>query len=234
MTIWRPRTACWIIQDKNAHSQYVIVTGFLSNNDCTKAPRYYVMSTLPFLFQYSYYTPFRNWVSCLLLLLLSPLHSLATISVVVAILTINMTKIALLLILPLLLRVSIFTSSSFRYYYFYYPYHAAVAAYACGTTIHYHIYNKCIAIHKQFMSRQFLKYTGYTQKNGALSKVNKKFISHLTRAQPTPSAAATVQVSHVLPVVRFSCLLRDQFPKWRHSWKRISVCSFLRCDYSAA
>jgi hypothetical protein len=40
--------------------------------------------------------------------------------------------------------------------------------------------------------------TGYTQKNGAVSKVNKKFISHLTRAQHTPSAAATVQVSHAL------------------------------------
>ena len=49
--------------------------------------------------------------------------------------------------------------------------------------------------------------TGYTQKNGAASKVNKKFISHLTRAQRTPSAAATVQVSHALPAVRFSCLL---------------------------
>ena len=50
--------------------------------------------------------------------------------------------------------------------------------------------------------------TGYTQKNGAILKVNKKFISHLTRAQRTPSAAATVQVSHELPTVRFSCLLR--------------------------
>ena len=39
--------------------------------------------------------------------------------------------------------------------------------------------------------------TRYTQKNGAVSKVNKKFISHLTRAHLTPSAAATVQVSHV-------------------------------------
>ena len=29
--------------------------------------------------------------------------------------------------------------------------------------------------------------------NGAVSKVNKKFISHLTRAQRTPSAAATVK-----------------------------------------
>ena len=46
--------------------------------------------------------------------------------------------------------------------------------------------------------------------NGAVSKVNKKFISHLKRAQPTPSAAATVQVSHALPAVRFSCLLRGR------------------------
>jgi len=51
--------------------------------------------------------------------------------------------------------------------------------------------------------------TGYTQKNGAVSKVN-KFISHLTRAQRTPSAAATVHVSHALPTVRFSCLLRGR------------------------
>ena len=49
------------------------------------------------------------------------------------------------------------------------------------------------------------------QMNGAVSKVNKKFISHLTRAQRTPSAAATVRVSHALPAVRFSCLLRGQF-----------------------
>jgi hypothetical protein len=49
-----------------------------------------------------------------------------------------------------------------------------------------------------------------SQKNGAVSKVNKKFISHLTLAQRTPSAAATVQVSHALPAVRFSCLLRGR------------------------
>ena len=55
--------------------------------------------------------------------------------------------------------------------------------------------------------RAFL-YTEYTQKNYAVSKAKKKFISHLTRAQHTPSAAATVQVSHALPAVRFSCLLR--------------------------
>src|SRR5215510_5433283 len=41
-------------------------------------------------------------------------------------------------------------------------------------------------------------------------KINKKFISHLTRAKFTPSAAATVQVSHALPAVRFSCLLRGR------------------------
>ena len=55
-----------------------------------------------------------------------------------------------------------------------------------------------------------LCYTGYTQKNGAVSKVNKKLISHLTRAQSTPSAAETVQVSHALPAVRFSCLMRGR------------------------
>jgi len=46
--------------------------------------------------------------------------------------------------------------------------------------------------------------------NGAVSKVNKKFISHVTRAQPAPSAVATVQLSHALPAVRFSCLLRGR------------------------
>ena len=46
------------------------------------------------------------------------------------------------------------------------------------------------------------KNTGCLQINGAVSKVNKKLISHLTRAKLTPSAAATVQVSHALPAVR--------------------------------
>ena len=36
------------------------------------------------------------------------------------------------------------------------------------------------------------------------------YFSHLTRAQRTPSAAATVQVSHALPSVRFSCLLQGR------------------------
>jgi hypothetical protein len=45
--------------------------------------------------------------------------------------------------------------------------------------------------------------TGCLQKNGAVSKINNKLISHLTRAKRTPSAAATVQVFHALPAVRF-------------------------------
>ena len=74
-------------------------------------------------------------------------------------------------------------------------------------------------------------YTGCLQMNGAVSKVNKKFISRLTRAKRTPSAVATVQVSHALPVVRSLVLtaeLRGQFPRWRRSRKRLSVCSVLK------
>jgi hypothetical protein len=48
-------------------------------------------------------------------------------------------------------------------------------------------------------------------------KVIKKSISQLTRIKRTSSAAATVQVSHVLLAVRFSCLLRGQFPRWRRT-----------------
>jgi hypothetical protein len=38
-------------------------------------------------------------------------------------------------------------------------------------------------------------------------KLIKKIIFNLTRARHTLSAAGTVQVSHALPAVRFSCLL---------------------------
>jgi len=83
-------------------------------------------------------------------------------------------------------------------------------------------------------------YTGYTQKNGAVSKVNKKCISHLTRVQRTPSAAATVQVSHALPAVRFSCLLRGRgvnFQDGVAAGRGFLCVPFLGvqiCDYSAA
>ena len=82
--------------------------------------------------------------------------------------------------------------------------------------------------------------TGYTQKNGAVSKVNKKFISHLTRAQRTPSVAAIVQVSHALPAVRISCLLRGRGASFQDgvtAEKGFLCAQFWGvhiCDYSAA
>ena len=64
------------------------------------------------------------------------------------------------------------------------------------------------------IKRGLNKHSDYTvclQMNGAVSKVNKKFISHLIWAKRTSSAAATVQVSHALPAVHFSCLLRGRW-----------------------
>jgi hypothetical protein len=49
------------------------------------------------------------------------------------------------------------------------------------------------------MSWDHRSYTECLQKNGAVSKINKKFISHLTRAKRTLSAAATVQVFYTYP-----------------------------------
>ena len=76
--------------------------------------------------------------------------------------------------------------------------------------------------------------------NGAVSKVNKKFIYQLTQAKRTPLAAATVQVSHALPAVRFSCLLRGRgvsFQDGAAAGKGF-LCAPFRgvqiCDYSAA
>ena len=97
----------------------------------------------------------------------------------------------------------------------------------------YYVFRVCVcSLIYSICKAHGLYYTGYTQKNGAVSKVNKKIISHFTRAQRTPSAAATVQVSHALQAVRFSCLPvgpRGQFQRWRRSRKRLSVCSVLRC-----
>jgi ribosomal protein L31 len=44
-------------------------------------------------------------------------------------------------------------------------------------------------------------YIGCLQKNVAVSKINKKFISHLTRAKRSPSAAANVQVFYALIII---------------------------------
>ena len=71
-------------------------------------------------------------------------------------------------------------------------------------------HDSCVVFLKatSFPLSSLYTYTVCLQMNGAVSKVNKKFISHLTRAQRTPLAAVTVQVSHALPAVCFSCLLR--------------------------
>jgi hypothetical protein len=64
----------------------------------------------------------------------------------------------------------------------------------------------CSATQRKLKKTKVLN-TGHTQKNGAVSKVDKKFISYPTWAQHTLSAAKTVQVSDALPAVCFSCLL---------------------------
>ena len=85
-----------------------------------------------------------------------------------------------------------------------------------------------------------ISHTMSLQMNGAVSKVNKKCISQLTRAQRTPSAVATVQVSHALPEVRFSCLLRGPGVSLQDgvaAGKGFLCAPFLGdqiCDYSAA
>ena len=71
---------------------------------------------------------------------------------------------------------------------------------------------------KRIGSCKHIIYTGYT-KEWCGFKSEQEIISHLTWAQRTPSAAATVQVSHALPAGRFSCLLRGQFPRWRRTGK---------------
>jgi hypothetical protein len=61
------------------------------------------------------------------------------------------------------------------------------------------------------LALQLLRYTVRSQKNGAVSKVNNKSISHLTRVKRIPSAARTVQVSHVLPGVASVCYCGASF-----------------------
>ena len=74
---------------------------------------------------------------------------------------------------------------------------------------YFHSTIRSVSTVTKYLHLYVCEYTGCTQNNGAVTNVNNKFISHLTRAQRTPTAAATVQVSHALPAVRFSCLLRD-------------------------
>jgi hypothetical protein len=78
------------------------------------------------------------------------------------------------------------------------------------------------------------------KKNDAVSKVNKKSISHLTRVKRTLSAAATFQVSYALPAVRFSCLLRGRGASFKDGvaagkgFLCVPFCGVQICDYSAA
>jgi hypothetical protein len=74
-------------------------------------------------------------------------------------------------------------------------------------------------------------YTAYSQKNDAVSKVRKKSIYKLTRVKCTPSAAETVQVSHALPAVSFSCLLRGRGVSFQDGVAagKGFLCDVLRC-----
>jgi hypothetical protein len=46
-----------------------------------------------------------------------------------------------------------------------------------------------------------MQYTECLQKNGAVSKINMKFTSHLTRTKRTPTQAATVQDFYALIII---------------------------------
>jgi hypothetical protein len=63
-----------------------------------------------------------------------------------------------------------------------------------------------IAVLNLVACRQLYIYREYTKEWWFQKLI--KIISHTTRAQHTLSAPGTVQVSHALPAVRFSCLLR--------------------------
>ena len=82
------------------------------------------------------------------------------------------------------------------------------------------------------MTRAHCLYTGYTQKNGAVSKVNKKFISQLntgTTYTASSSNCPSFSCATSSSLLVLTAGLRGQFPRWRRSRKRLSVCSVLRC-----
>jgi hypothetical protein len=74
-----------------------------------------------------------------------------------------------------------------------------------------------------------------SQKNGAVSKVSKKSISHLTRVKHIHSQQRQLSKFrlHYQQFASRAYVLttgpRGQFPRWRRSRKRLSVCSILRC-----
>ena len=64
--------------------------------------------------------------------------------------------------------------------------------------INIHTYGHILIFSFDQRSKSSFRNTECLQMNGAVSKVNKKFISHLTRAKHTPLAEATLPVSYVL------------------------------------
>jgi hypothetical protein len=61
MIIQRMGIACWIIKATDSPYQYVILAAFVRKNGCTNAPQFYIIRTLPVLFQiYRDCFPLRN------------------------------------------------------------------------------------------------------------------------------------------------------------------------------
>ena len=73
--------------------------------------------------------------------------------------------------------------------------------------------------------------TGYTQKKGAVSKVNKKFISPYTGITYNVSSGNCPSFSCATSssLLMLTAGPQGQFPRWRRSRKRLSLCSVLRC-----
>jgi hypothetical protein len=80
-----------------------------------------------------------------------------------------------------------------------------------------------------------LKNTRYTQKNGAVSKINKKCISHLTQAKHTPSAASKFLMRYQQFASHAYCGAAGPVSKMAsHQDKAFCVLCVQICDYSAA
>ena len=43
----RTRIACWVYKATDTHSKHAILIAFPLQNDCTNAPQYYAIRTLP-------------------------------------------------------------------------------------------------------------------------------------------------------------------------------------------
>jgi len=79
-------------------------------------------------------------------------------------------------------------------------------------------------------------YTEYTQKNGAVSIANKKFISHLTTYTVSSGNCPSFSCAASSSLLKLTAGPRGQFPRWRRSRKRRSVSvsekTHLRCVFS--